>query len=451
MHVERGSNWIKLIDFVSNEGHATTAPAHPTPCDRPARRRQRGLSLSTARRYHRPGAADLDGPRTSRERCPIPRHRRRPVPARTTSGCQLGKAPSCTTPHHPLPTSRADRSTPRRSAVALVLLAVLACLATACGAKSDSATTVALDTPVSSNVPTDTTITVGDPVTQVALETSGLLKKIPFHVKFANLSGGPQTMEAFRGHALDLGSVADIPPIFAHWTGLKTHIVAAKFRQDPLHHPIYELGDRPRRPASRSSPTSRARRSPSAPARPRARSCCACSRSSGSRRTTYSWSRSPAPRTSTTTRSRRTRSTWLRSAGSTSSATSPTTAPRAAPSSRPASATTRRSSTRPTACSQTPTRRPPSRSTSTFWAQAQRWIKDHPQEWLKAYYEDNQGLDAADGTWLIKNAGTPVIPQDLDEGHRRAPADHRPAVGGGGPARHEGAGPVGPALPARRR
>ena len=46
----------------------------------------------------------------------------------------------------------------------------------------------------------------------------------------------------------------------------------------------------------------------------------------------------------------------------------------------------------------------------TYWAQAQRWIKDHPQEWLKAYYEDNQGLDAADGRWLIRNAGTPVIP-----------------------------------------
>ena len=87
----------------------------------------------------------------------------------------------------------------------------------------------------------------------------------------------------------------------------------------------------------------------------------------------------------------------------------------------------------------------------TYWAQAQRWIKDHPQEWLKAYYEDNQGLDAADGKWLIKNAGTPVVPKTWTEGHRRAPADHRPAVGGGGPARHQGAGPVGPALRARRR
>ena len=149
-------------------------------------------------------------------------------------------------------------------------------MATACGAKSDTATTVALDKPVSSTVPADTTLAIGDPVTQVALQTSGLLQKIPFHIKFANLSGGPQTMEAFRGHALDLASVADIPPIFANWTGLKVHIVAAKFRQDPVHHPIYELGIGSRVPTSPRCRTSRARRSRSAPARRRVRSCSGC-------------------------------------------------------------------------------------------------------------------------------------------------------------------------------
>jgi sulfonate transport system substrate-binding protein len=126
------------------------------------------------------------------------------------------------------PTTPPRRERLARSRALIALLAVLAFVATACGSKSDSAAdSVALDKPVSSDVPSGTTLTIGDPVTQVALETSGLLDKIPFHVKFANLSGGPQTMEAFRGHALDLASVADIPPIFANWTGLKSHIVAA--------------------------------------------------------------------------------------------------------------------------------------------------------------------------------------------------------------------------------
>ena len=52
-------------------------------------------------------------------------------------------------------------------------------------------------------------------------------------------------MEAFRADALDVGSVADIPPIHATWTGLNVKIVAAKYRQDPINHPIYELGIAP--------------------------------------------------------------------------------------------------------------------------------------------------------------------------------------------------------------
>ncbi len=59
-----------------------------------------------------------------------------------------------------------------------------------------------------------------------------------------------------------------------------------------------------------------------------------------------------------------------------------------------------------------------------YWAQAQRWIEDHPQEWLKAYYEDNQGLDAADGKWLIRNAGTPVIPKTWT----KAIAEHQQTI-----------------------
>ncbi len=119
---------------------------------------------------------------------------------------------------------------PLRRRTLVGVLGALALVATACGAKSDEPSAADLAKPVAAHVKPTTTITVGDPVTQVALQASGLIDKIPFHIKFANLSGGPQTMEAFRAHALDLGAVADIPPIFAKWTGLDTHIVAAKYR-----------------------------------------------------------------------------------------------------------------------------------------------------------------------------------------------------------------------------
>ncbi|MGC0380561.1 ABC transporter substrate-binding protein [Streptomyces sp. SAI-129] len=91
----------------------------------------------------------------------------------------------------------------------------------------------------------DTTLTVGAPDLKVALELSGQLDELPFKVKWANISGGPQCSEAFRADALDVCSAADIPSINAHWTGLDTKLVAVKFRTDPLENPIYELGTAP--------------------------------------------------------------------------------------------------------------------------------------------------------------------------------------------------------------
>lgn len=97
-------------------------------------------------------------------------------------------------------------------------------------------------------VPPGTTLTIGDPITQEALTLSGQINKLPFKVVWANISGGPRTIQAFRAHALDLGAVADIPPIHADWTGLPVKIVATQFRQDPFHHPIYQIGVAPGSP-----------------------------------------------------------------------------------------------------------------------------------------------------------------------------------------------------------
>ena len=72
--------------------------------------------------------------------------------------------------HHTPPPTPAGRTAAHqtrrlRTWVAPALIAVLACVATACGGKSDTATTVALDRPVSSSVPADATLAIGDPVT----------------------------------------------------------------------------------------------------------------------------------------------------------------------------------------------------------------------------------------------------------------------------------------------
>jgi sulfonate transport system substrate-binding protein len=94
-------------------------------------------------------------------------------------------------------------------------------------------------------VPPGTTLSIGDPITQQQLILSDEISKLPFKVAWANISGGPLTTQAFRAHALDIGAVADIPPIFANWTGMLVKVVAVRFRQDPVNHPIYQLGIAP--------------------------------------------------------------------------------------------------------------------------------------------------------------------------------------------------------------
>ena len=311
----------------------------------------------------------------------------------------------------------------RRLWAAPTLLAALAVVATACGAKSDTGATVALDQPVSSTVPSQTTITVGDPVTQVALQTSGLLKQIPFHVKFANLSGGPQTMEAFRGHALDLASVADIPPIFANWTGLKTHIVAAKFRRDPVHHPIYELGT-----ASGSGITQlsdiKGKKIAFSPGQAQGALVLRLLDKLGLSKDDVQLVEIPstldvynnalaahqvdaAPIGGVYIKR------YLADYGSKGGNVLPTGI--------------RDDASflyAPDSVLADPAKAAAIKVYVKYWAQAQRWIKDHPQEWLKAYYEENQGLSATDGKWLIKNAGTPVIPKTWT----KAIAEHQKTI-----------------------
>lgn len=130
-----------------------------------------------------------------------------------------------------------------RTAVALAAWLLLTL--TACGGE-EAGPELELSAAVPDEVPDGTELRVGDPATQVALELSGLDKELEgIDIEWANISGGPKTLEAFRADALDVGAVADIPPLFAQWTGTDVKIVAARETVDPLEHPVYELGIAP--------------------------------------------------------------------------------------------------------------------------------------------------------------------------------------------------------------
>ena len=125
------------------------------------------------------------------------------------------------------------------------LLTTVAMVALAGCGGDESGPKLALSAALPDEPADGTVLRVGDPATQVALETSGLIDDLDVEVEWANISGGPKTLEAFRADAIDIGSVADIPPLFAHWTGTDVRIVAARETVDPEEHPTYALGVAP--------------------------------------------------------------------------------------------------------------------------------------------------------------------------------------------------------------
>ena len=92
-----------------------------------------------------------------------------------------------------------------------------------------------LDAAIPESFPPTTRLELGDPSVQKQLELAGELAALPFTVEWQNISGGPQTTEAFRAGALDGGSVGDTPPIHALFTGLDVKIVTVQVRQKPMY------------------------------------------------------------------------------------------------------------------------------------------------------------------------------------------------------------------------
>jgi sulfonate transport system substrate-binding protein len=94
---------------------------------------------------------------------------------------------------------------------------------------------LSLDAPLPDHFPSSTTLELGDPSVQRQLELTQALGSLPFTVHWQNISGGPQTIEAFRAGVLDGGAVGDTPPIHAQLTGLDIKIIAVQVRKKALY------------------------------------------------------------------------------------------------------------------------------------------------------------------------------------------------------------------------
>jgi sulfonate transport system substrate-binding protein len=136
------------------------------------------------------------------------------------------------------------RTTRRWFTAGLTGLAATGLLA-ACGSSSVSGNSSASSTASSASAPAatgpakvsivnssfkGTTLHVGDQAgtgAQALLTASGLIKKLPFKIQFADFTSGPPMLEAMSGGSLDVGGVGNAPPVFAAAGGAKIKIVGA--------------------------------------------------------------------------------------------------------------------------------------------------------------------------------------------------------------------------------
>ncbi|MET7322975.1 ABC transporter substrate-binding protein [Streptomyces sp. NPDC005549] len=257
----------------------------------------------------------------------------------------------------------------------------------------------------------DTTLTVGAPDLKVALELSGQIDELPFKVKWANISGGPQCSEAFRADALDVCSAADIPSINAHWTGLDTKLVAVKFRTDPLENPIYELGTAPGS-GIRTLADLRGKKIAYSPGQAQGALVLRILQkagltqqdvelvelaSTGDVYPTALGNRQVDAAPIADVNIKRYLANYGREGGSTI---------RHGLRDDPAhlwALTDSVADARKSAAV---------RELVKFWARAQIWIDRHPKEWVAGYYVKDQGLDREDGEYLVRRAGHPDLPAD---------------------------------------
>lgn len=283
-----------------------------------------------------------------------------------------------------------------------------------CGGDDDEGVALAAGAPLPATVPAGTKLVVGDKEHQKALEFSGEAGKFGFEVQWANLSGGPQTLEAFRADALDIGSVADIPPIHSHWTGIPTKIVATKFRQDPLNHAIYRLGVAPG-VAVAALPDLRGKKVAYSPGQAQGALVLRVLRKAGLTKKDVQLVELPSTGDVYVTALASKQVEVAPIGGvqikryevkyAADGATTIAHGLRDDPGHLYVPETVLRDAGKAAAIHQY----------VQAWARAWRWREANPDEWIERYYVKDQGLSTADGQWIVDNAGVADIPASWSE------------------------------------
>ncbi|RMI31487.1 ABC transporter substrate-binding protein [Nocardia stercoris] len=129
------------------------------------------------------------------------------------------------------------RTRPARRTVTALAAAAVAVVLAACSSGSHGPT-LAADAPLPTTVPPGTSLALASAqgTQDLQLKLSGQAASLPFTVSsWANLAQGPDIINAFRSHSLDLAINAGIPPIQSHFQGEDAKIVAVNLTRKPSY------------------------------------------------------------------------------------------------------------------------------------------------------------------------------------------------------------------------
>lgn len=313
--------------------------------------------------------------------------------------------------------TRRSRPAPRPAVLATALAGLLAAALTGCsGANAESGAdeTVAATGELPTEIPDGTRLVIGDPTTQKAVAIAGgdLDADLGFEIEWANVSGGPATTEAFRAGSLDIGAVADIPPIHATWTGLDVRIVAASYREDWEDFPIYQFGVAPGVEGVDSLEDFEGHRIAYSPGQAQGVIVLRALQEAGL--TTDDVELVELPSTGDVY------PTALAAGEVDIAPIGGVQVARYVDQYGKDGAHTVAHGLRddpgvlyvPTSTLDDPAKAAALRAYVRLWAQAKLWVEDHPDEWVQGYYVEDQGLSEEDGRYLVEHAGTPDIPAD---------------------------------------
>lgn len=311
-----------------------------------------------------------------------------------------------------------------RGRTAAAVLATLAGLSTA-GCVPDAATgtpgvSLAVSDPLPTEVPAGTTLVVGDPSTEVALELAGdeIEADLSFELQWANLSGGPKTLEAFRAESLDVGAVAEIPSIHATWTGVPVKNIATRYRKNWQEAPVYELAGRPG-VALDSLADLAGKRVAFSPGQAQGALVLKALAAAGLTRDDVELVELPSTGD--------VYSTALAAGEVDVAPLGGTQLFRYLSRYETEGAQSIKHGLRddsghlysPVAVLADPAKAAALREYVGVWARAQVWIAEHPEEWKQEYYIEHEGLTEEDAQYLIDHAPVPDLPEDLTEGIAR--------------------------------